>query len=103
MNTSTYKYGSYLHCRFRSCSFNFKNDYPFAATKVRILLKEVFAWGPTRALSGSCVVNWSLVLLLDTANTQKKNVSLSIHILIRSQYQLHSTPAVSMVIMQWTS
>jgi len=48
MITSTYKHGSYLHCRFCSCSFNFKNDYPFAATKVRILLKEVFARGPTR-------------------------------------------------------
>ena len=62
MITSTYKHGSYLHCRFRSCSFNFKNGYHFAATKVQILLKEVFARGPTRALSGSYVVNWSLVL-----------------------------------------
>ena len=75
MNTSTYKHGSYLHCRVRSCSFNFKNGYPFAATKVRILLKEVFARGPTRALSGSHVVNWSLVLLLDTANGQKKKLA----------------------------
>ena len=62
MITSTYKHGSYLHFKFRSCSFNFKNGYPFAATKVQILLKEVFARGPTRALSGSYVVNWSLVL-----------------------------------------
>jgi hypothetical protein len=74
MNTSAYKHGSYLHCRVRSFSFNFKNGYPFAATKVQILfIKEVFARGPTRALSGSCVVNWSLVLLLDTANAQKKS------------------------------
>ena len=43
MNTSTYKHGSYLHCRVRNCSFNFKDGYPFAATKVQILLKEVFA------------------------------------------------------------
>ena len=62
MITSTYKHGSHLHFKFRSCSFNFKNGYPFAATKVQILLKEVFARGPTRALSGSYVVNWSLVL-----------------------------------------
>ena len=62
MITSTYKHGSYLHFKFRSCSFNFKNGYLFAATKVQILLKEVFARGPTRALSGSYVVNWSLVL-----------------------------------------
>jgi hypothetical protein len=54
-------------------------------------------------LSGSCVVNWNLVLLLDTANAQKKKVSLSIHILMRSWCQLHSTPTESMVIMQWTS
>ena len=73
MNTSTYKHGSYLHCRVRICSFNFKNDYPFAATKVQILFKEVFARGPTRALSGSYVVNWSLELILDTANAQKKS------------------------------
>jgi len=75
MITSTYKHGSYLYCRFRSCSFNFKNGYPFAATKVQILLKEVFARGPTRALSGSYVVNWSLVLILDTANEQKKKLA----------------------------
>jgi len=75
MITSTYKHGSYLYCRFRSCSFNFKNGYHFAATKVQILLKEVFARGPTRALSGSYVVNWSLVLILDTANEQKKKLA----------------------------
>ena len=40
---SAYKHRSYLHCRYRSCSFDFKNGYPFAATKVQILLKEVFA------------------------------------------------------------
>ena len=71
---SAYKHRSYLHCRFRSCSFDFKNGHPFAATKVQILLKEVFARGPTRALSGSYVVNWSLVLILDTANEQKKKL-----------------------------
>ena len=43
MIRSTYKHRSYLHCRYRSCSFDFKNGYPFAATKVQILLKEVFA------------------------------------------------------------
>ena len=75
MITSTYKHGSYLYCRFRSCSFNFKNGYHFAAKKVQILLKEVFARGPTRALSGSYVVNWSLVLILDTANEQKKKLA----------------------------
>ena len=73
MNTSSYKHASYLHCRVRICSFNFKNGYPFAATKVQILFKEVFARGPTRALSGSYVVNWSLELILDTANAQKKS------------------------------
>ena len=73
MNTSSYKHGSYLHCRVRICSFNFKNGYPLAATKVQILFKEVFARGPTRALSGSYVVNWSLELILDTANAQKKS------------------------------
>ena len=62
MITSTYKHGSYLHFKFRSCSFNFQNGSPFAATKVQIVLEEVFARGPTRALSGSYVVNWSLVL-----------------------------------------
>jgi len=75
MNTSTYKHGSYLHCRVRICSFNFKNGYPLAATKVQILFKEVFSRGPTRALSGSYVVNWSLVLLLGTANAQKKKLA----------------------------
>ena len=70
---SYYRRDSYLHCRVRICSFNFKNGYPFAATKVQILFKEVFARGPTRALSGSYVVNWSLELILDTANAQKKS------------------------------
>ena len=74
MITSTNKHGSYLYCRFRSCSFNFKNGYPFAATKVLILFKKVFARSPTRALSGSCVINCSLVLLLDTTNAQKKRL-----------------------------
>jgi hypothetical protein len=37
--------------------------------------KEVFARGPTRALSGSYVENWSLVLILDTANSQKKKLA----------------------------
>ena len=35
---SAYKHRSYLHCRFRSCSFNFKNSYPLAATKTWVLL-----------------------------------------------------------------
>ena len=47
MITSTYKRGSFLF-EFRSCSFNFKNGYPFAATKVQILLKDVFARGPVK-------------------------------------------------------
>ena len=75
MRRSTYKHRSYLHCRFRSCSFDFKNGYPFVGTKVQILLKEVFARGPTCARSGSYVVNWSLVLILNTANAQKKKLA----------------------------
>ena len=48
---------------------------PVGSYKVQILLKKVFARGPTRALSGSYVVNWSLVLILDTANAQKKKLA----------------------------